>query len=35
MNLDSVNQISSVLDKSDKIGVEGVINELKKKKPSR
>jgi len=31
MNLDSVNQISSVLDKSDKIGVEGVINELKKR----
>ncbi|MBT6546851.1 MAG: histidine--tRNA ligase [Cryomorphaceae bacterium] len=31
MNLDSVNQISSVLDKSDKIGVEGVKNELKKR----
>jgi histidyl-tRNA synthetase len=31
MNLDNVNQISSVLDKTDKIGVEGVINELKKR----
>ena len=32
MNLDSVNKIASILDKTDKIGVEGVINELKKKK---
>ena len=31
MNLDSVNEIASVLDKTDKIGVDGVINELKKK----
>ena len=31
MNLDSVNKIASILDKTDKIGVEGVINELKKK----
>ena len=31
MNLDSVNDIASVLDKTDKIGVDGVINELKKK----
>ena len=31
MNLDSVNEIASILDKTDKIGVDGVINELKKK----
>lgn len=31
MNLDSVNEIASVLDKSDKIGYEGVINKLKEK----
>mgnify|MGYP005675643671 FL=1 len=31
MNLDSVNKIASVLDKTDKIGVDGVISELKKK----
>jgi histidyl-tRNA synthetase len=31
MNLDSVNEIASVLDKTDKIGVDGVISELKKK----
>ena len=31
MNLDSVNEIASTLDKTDKIGVDGVINELKKK----
>ena len=31
MNLDSVNDIASVLDKTDKIGVDGVISELKKK----
>lgn len=31
MNLDSVNEIASVLDKSDKIGYEGVINMLKEK----
>ena len=31
MNLDSVNEIAPMLDKTDKIGVEGVINELKKK----
>ena len=34
MNLDSVNEIASVLDKTDKIGVDGVINELKKKNNS-
>ena len=31
MNLGSLNEIASVLDKTDKIGVDGVINELKKK----
>ena len=31
MNLDSVNEIASILDKTDKIGVDGVISELKKK----
>jgi len=31
MNLDSVNEIASLLDKSDKIGYEGVINKLKEK----
>ena len=31
MNLDSVNEIASILDKTDKIGVEGVMNELKNK----
>ncbi len=31
MNLDSVSEIASILDKTDKIGVEGVMNELKNK----
>ena len=31
MNLDSVNEIAPILDKSDKIGYEGVINKLKEK----
>ena len=31
MNLDSVNEIAPFLDKSDKIGYEGVINKLKEK----
>ena len=31
MDLDSVNEIAPILDKTDKIGVDGVINELKKR----
>jgi histidyl-tRNA synthetase len=31
MNLDNVNEIAPILDKSDKIGYEGVINKLKEK----
>ena len=31
MNLESLSEISSTLDKSDKIGIDGVVDELSKK----